>query len=84
MEAFARFKSKLWCIDPALVDELTEEKSGVEFLLVRQHFDGTLTGTGLKAKDSKETVETFSTFQPCFRKRINPEESGLTRGQSLL
>ena len=59
--AFARFKGENWCEDLAYVDKLAEDKNGVKYLLVRQGlFDRTVDAKGMKTKDSKETVKTFS------------------------
>ena len=61
MRAFARFKGKIWCMDLAYVDNLAKDKNGVKYLLVRQNlFDRTADAKGMKTKDSKETVKTFS------------------------
>ena len=61
MRVFARFKNEIWCKDPAYVDKLAKDNSGVKYLLVRQDFfDKTVDAKGMKTKDSKETVETFS------------------------
>ncbi len=61
MPAFARFKSEIWCMDLAYVDKLAKDNNGVKYLLVRQDlFDRTVDAKGLKTKDSKETVKTFS------------------------
>ena len=56
--AFVRFKA---CLDQACVDKLAKEDNGVNFLLVRRHLFGrTVDAKGMKTKDSKETVKTFS------------------------
>ena len=61
MRAFARFKIELWRIDLAFVDKLAKNKNGVKYLLVRQDlFDRTVDSKGMKTKDSKERVKTFS------------------------
>ena len=61
LRAFARFKNEIWCIDLANVDKLAKDKSVVKFLLVRQDlFDRTVDARGMKTKDSKKTVKTFS------------------------
>ena len=61
MRAFARFKNEIWCMDLAYVDKLAKENNGVKYLLVRQDlFDRTVDAKGMKTKDSKETVKTFS------------------------
>ena len=61
MRAFARFKNEVWCMDLAYVDKLAKDNNGVKYLLVRQDlFDRTVDAKGMKTKDSKETVKTFS------------------------
>ena len=61
MRAFARFKKEIWCMDIAYVDKLAKDNNGVKYLLVRQDlFDRTVDAKGIKTKDSKETVKTFS------------------------
>ena len=48
-------------MDPAYVDKLAKDNNGVKYLLVRQDlFDRTVDAKGMKTKDSKETVKTFS------------------------
>ena len=61
MRAFARFKGELWCMDLAYVDKLAKDNNCVKYLLVRQDlFDRTVDAKGMKTKNSKETVKTFS------------------------
>ena len=61
MRAFARFKNEIWCMDLANVDKLAKDNNGVKYLLVRQDlFNRTVDAKGMKTKDSKETVKTFS------------------------
>ena len=61
MRAFARFKNEIWCLDLAYVDKLSKDNNGVKYLLVRQDlFDRTVDAEGMKTKDRKETVTTFS------------------------
>ena len=61
MRAFARFKNKIWCMDLAYVDELPKDINGVKYLLVRHVLFGrTVDAKGMKTKDAKETVKTFS------------------------
>ena len=61
MRAFARFKGEFWCMDLAYVDRLAKDNYGVKYLLVRQDlFDTTVDSKGMKTKDSKEAVKTFS------------------------
>ena len=60
MQAFARFKNEIWCLDMAYVDKLAKDNKGVKYLLVRQDlFDRTVDAKGMKSKDSKETVRAF-------------------------
>ena len=48
-------------MDLAYVDKLATYKNGVKYSLVRQDlFDRTVDAQGMKTKDSKETVKTFS------------------------
>ena len=48
-------------MDLAYVDKLAKDNNGVNYLLVRQDlFDRTVDAKGLKTKDPKETVKTFS------------------------
>ena len=45
----------------AYVDKLAKDKNSVKFLLVRQDlFERTVDAKGMKKKDSKEAVKTFS------------------------
>ena len=61
MRAFVRFKNEIWCMDLAHVDRLAKDNNGVKYSLVRQdQFDRTVDAKGMKTKDSKETVKTFS------------------------
>ena len=61
MRAFARSKNEIWCMDLAYVAILAKDNNGVKYLLVRQDlFDRTVDANGIKTKDSKETVKTFS------------------------
>ena len=61
MRAFARCKNKIWCMDLAYVDKLVKDNDGVKYLLVRHDFvDRIVDAKGMKTKDSKETVTTFS------------------------
>ena len=61
MRAFARFKNEIWCMDLAYVDKLAKDNNGVKYLLVCQDlFDRTVDAKGMKTKDPKKTVKTFS------------------------
>ena len=61
MRAFARFKVEVWFMDLAYVDRLLEDNNDVKYLLVRQDlFDRTIDANGMKTKNSKETVKTFT------------------------
>ena len=61
MRAFATFKIENWCMELAYVDKLAKVNNGVKYSLVRQNlFDRTVDAKGLKTKDSKETVLSFS------------------------
>ena len=61
LRAFATFEGEICCMDLAYVDKFAKDNNGVKFLLVRQDlFDRTVDAKGMKTKDSKETVKTFS------------------------
>ena len=61
IRAFARFKNEIWCMDLAYVDKLAKDNNGVKFLPVRHDmFDRTVDAKGMKTKDSKETVRSFT------------------------
>ena len=61
MRVFPRFKNEIWCMDLAYFDKLAKDNNGVKYLLVRQDlFDRTVDAKGMKTKDSKETVKTFT------------------------
>ena len=61
MRAFARFSGENWWMDLAYVDELAKDNNGVRYLLVHEDlFDRIVDSKGMKTKDSKETVKTFS------------------------
>ena len=61
MRAFSRFKHEIWCVDLAYVDQLAQDNNGVKYLLVRQDLlERTVDAMGMKAKDSRKTVKTFS------------------------
>ena len=61
LRAFARFKNEIWCIDLAYVDKLAKDNNCVKYLLVLQDlFDRTVDAKGMKTKESRETVKTFS------------------------
>ena len=72
MRAFARFRNEILCIDLAYVDKLAKENNGVKYLLVRQDlFDRTVNATGMKTRDSQETVKAFSSM---ITKRNRPKK----------
>ena len=63
VEAFARFKNEIWCVDLAYVDKLAKDDNGVKYLLVCQDLiDRIVDAKGMKTKDSKETVRSFLTM----------------------
>ena len=63
MKAFARFKSEIWCMDLACVDNLAKDNNGVKCLLNRQYlFDRTVDTKGMKTKYSKEFVRALLTM----------------------
>ena len=52
MNASARFKTEIWCMDLAYVDNLNDNK-GVKYLLVHQDmFDGTVDSNRKRREDS--------------------------------
>ena len=60
-KAFARFENEICCLDLAYVEKMAKDNNGVKYLMIRQDlFDRTVDGKGMKTKDSKETVKTFS------------------------
>ena len=74
MRALARFKNEIWCLDLGYVDKLAKDNNCVKFLLVRQHlFDRTVDAKGMKTRDSKETVNTFSKM---ITKKNRPKKMG--------
>ena len=78
MRAFARFKNEIWCMDLAYVDKLAKDNNGVKYLLVRQDlFDRTVDAKGMKTKDSKETIKTFSKM---ITKKSRPKEIWVDQG----
>ena len=61
MRPFAELKDGIWWMDLAYVDELAKDVIGVKSFLFRQDlFDRTVDANGMKTKNSKETVKTFS------------------------
>ena len=63
MEAFARFKNEIWCMDLAYADKPSKDNNSVKYLLVSQDlFDRTVDAKGTKTKDFKETVRAFLTM----------------------
>ena len=82
LRLFARFKDEIWGIDLGHVDQLSKDNNGVKYSLVRQDlFDRTGDAKGMKTKDSKETVKTFSKM---INEKSRPKKFGYFRGQSLL
>ena len=81
MNAFARFKNEIWCMDLAYVDKLAKDNNGVEYLLVGQDlFDRTVDAKGMKTKDSKETVRSFLTM---ITKNNRPTKIWVDKGTEL-
>ena len=81
MRAFARFKNEIWCMDLAYVDKLAKDNNGVKYLLVRQDlFDRTVDAKGMKKKDSKETVKTFSKR---ITKKNRPKKKWVDQGKEF-
>ena len=78
MRAFARFRNESRCMDLAYVDKLAKENNGVKYLLVRQDlFDRTVNATGMKTKDSQETVKAFSSM---ITKKFRPKWIWVDKG----
>ena len=68
-------------MDLAFVDKLAKDNNGVKFLLVRQNlFDRTVDAKGMKTKDSKETVRTFSKM---ITKKNRPKKIWVDQGTEL-
>ena len=65
-------------MDLAYVDKFAEDNNGVKYLLVRQDlFDRTVDAKGMKTKDSKETVKTFSKM---ITKKNRPKKNWVEQG----
>ena len=52
MEAFARFKREICCIDSAKIDKIAKSNNGVKCIL----FERTVDAKGIKTKGTKEMV----------------------------
>ena len=62
MKVIARSESEFQRMDLAYIDKLAKDDNGVKYILVQQDlFDGTVDVTGMKTKDSKDTVRAFLT-----------------------
>ena len=60
IRAFAIFRNEIWCKDFAYVDKLAKQNNGVNYLLSRQDlFDRTVSGKGMKTKDSQKNCESL-------------------------
>ena len=82
MRSFARFKNEIWCMEVAYVYKLAKDNNGVKYLLDRQDFYGrTVDAKGMKTKDPKETVKTFSKI---IIKKNRPKKFWVHQGQILL
>ena len=69
-------------MDLAYVDKLSKDNNGVKYLLVRQDlFDRTVDAKGMKTKDLKETVKTFSKM---ITKKNRSKKTWVYQGQNLL
>ena len=63
IRAFVGFNDKIWFMDPAFVDKLAKDNTGVKYLLNRQDlFDRTVDANGTETKDSEKTVSAFLTM----------------------
>ena len=78
LRAFPRFRNENWCMDLDYVDKLAKKNNGVKYLLVRQDlFDRTVNASGMKTKDSKETVKAFSSM---ITKKNRPKKIWVDKG----
>ena len=60
LKAFALFENKIWCMNLAHVDKITENNNGVKYLLVRQDlFDRAVDAKRMKAKVSEKRFVHF-------------------------
>ena len=81
MRAFARFKNEICCMDLAYVDKMAKENNGLKYLLFRQIlFDRTVNATGMKTKDSQESVKAFSSM---ITKSNQPKKIWVNKGTEL-
>ena len=65
-------------MDLAYADKLAKDNNGVKYLLVRQDlFDRTVDAKGMKTRDSKETVKTFSNM---ITKKNRPKKIWVDQG----
>ena len=85
MRAFAKSRGELCCMDLANVVKLAKDSNGnngVKYLLLSQDlFDRTGDAKGMKTKDSKKTVKTFSKRSI---KKNRPKKICVDQGQNLL
>ena len=78
MEAFARLKDEIWCMDLAYVHNLSKDNNGVKYLLVcLDVFDRTVDAKGMKTNDSRETVREFLTM---VTKKNRPKKNWVDKG----
>ena len=67
--------------DSNIIDKLAKDKNGVKCLLVHQDlFDRTVDAKGMKTKDSKETVKTFSEINT---KKERPKKNWVDQGREF-
>ena len=71
MRAFERFKNEIWCMDLAYVDKLSKDNNGVKY------YYRTVDAKGVKTKNSKETVKTFSRM---ITKKNRPKKNWVDQG----
>ena len=70
INAFARIKNKIWCMDLAYVDKLTKDNDGVKFLLLRQDLlIRTVDAKENKTKTQKKQSRKFQKRLPKRRKQ---------------
>ena len=81
MEALARYKNEIWCMDLAHVDKLAKDDEGVKYLLVSHElFDRTIDAKGMRAKDWKVTARAFLKM---ISKRNWPKHNSVNKGKNF-
>ena len=81
MNALARIKKGIFCVELACVEKLAKENTGVKRLLVKKDmFDRTVDAKGMKTKDSKEAVPAILTM---VTKKNRPMKIWVAKGKTL-